>query len=464
MGLSTRVDTDTSNRVFGTLGTNVVVMVCVLTSVTLSLISSFFSTSLVQLGSFSAPSANIIANETAPKGMSLVDSSLAQLDSSLSTNAKVSLPGLKNMDTGTVLQNTRAFSFVPNDPAARLSNLSQSSNGNTSITTSNQVSVAEMFQSTSAPTNVPNDYRVVNVNPLITDSDDGDDDDFHHGNKTAIAAKKDLLLLSYPQKIPLPAGRLAKSREYRAYWLVASIKKNVAVTIIPKVMCTSIRHSLSMFDCGDTSRCSEARKNSKIKHLDVSNMTRVLFIRDPFERALSAYTNSDINKYISIGRCTSTAHCTFGQWVEAIANNTKIAFENEHFNPQVNIAQMDKMHYNYHLRMSSAVDQEFFWNNLLGMTKSFKKNKSLKNNITLSDKFKSVHLDTFEKLALIYDADLKLWERALEQWTPRQRGEVTTFDLYNVADRQREGEIRRGKDKEKKRGTTKNTAHVMPSR
>jgi hypothetical protein len=48
------------------------------------------------------PNTEIIANETAPKGRPLVDSSLAQLDS-LSTTAKVSLPGLNNMDTSTVL-------------------------------------------------------------------------------------------------------------------------------------------------------------------------------------------------------------------------------------------------------------------------------------------------------------------------------------------------------------------------
>jgi hypothetical protein len=141
MGLSTRTDTDTSNRTIGTLRKNVVVMVCVLTLVTLSLISKFFRTSLLaQLDSFLATSAKIITNEIAPKG---------------------------------------------------------------------------------------------------------------------------LLLLSYPQKMPLPAGRPAKSPGYRAFWLVASIKKNVAITVIPKVMCSSIRHSLSMFECGGTSRCSEARKKWK---------------------------------------------------------------------------------------------------------------------------------------------------------------------------------------------------------
>jgi hypothetical protein len=196
-----------------------------------------------------------------------------------------------------------------------------------------------------------------------------------------------------------------------------------------------------MFECGGTSRCSEARRNEKIKDVNVSNMTRVLFIRDPFERAYSAYTNSDMNRHIHIGPCKSRLNCTFGQWVDAIAKDTKTAFKNGHFNPQVNIAQMDKMHYHYLLRMSSSVDQQFFWNNLLGMTKSFKSNESSnnnitlsdKNNITLSDKYKSVHLDTFEKLALIYDTDLKLWERALIQWTPRQTGEVTTFDMYKAA-------------------------------
>jgi hypothetical protein len=34
----------------------------------------------------------------------------------------------------------------------------------------------------------------------------------------------------------------------------------------------------------------------------------------------------------------------------------------------------------------------------------------------------------------MYHADLKLWERPLKQWTPRQAGEVTMFDLYKAAD------------------------------
>jgi hypothetical protein len=197
----------------------------------------------------------------------------------------------------------------------------------------------------------------------------------------------------------------------------------------------SFTNASSSLACAPQSKI-EARMNGEIKRVNLSNMTRVLFIRDPFERAHSAYTNSKKNKHLRIGRYNSSADCTFGQWVDAIANDTEVAFKNEHFRPQVNMAQMDKMHYHYHLRMSSSVDQEFFWNNLLGMTKSINANKSEKNNSAPSDIFKSIDSDTFKKLALIYDADLKQWKRVLKQGTPRQAGEVTIFDLYNAADRQ----------------------------
>jgi hypothetical protein len=68
------------------------------------------------------------------------------------------------------------------------------------------------------------------------------------------------------------------------------------------------------------------------------------------------------------------------------------------------------------------------------MDRSYRENESLKKNHTLTQKFKSIHFETFEKLAAVYDTDLKLWERALKQWTPRHTGEVTMFDLYKAAD------------------------------
>jgi hypothetical protein len=96
----------------------------------------------------------------------------------------------------------------------------------------------------------------------------------------------------------------------------------------------------------------QARSDNTITHADISNMTRVLIVRDPFERAHLAYTHSAKNKYIHIGACQGSANCTFGQWVDTLAHDTKMSFQNEHFRPQVKIAQMYKMHYHYLLRVS----------------------------------------------------------------------------------------------------------------
>jgi hypothetical protein len=52
------------------------------------------------------------------------------------------------------------------------------------------------------------------------------------------------------------------------------------------------------------------------------------------------------------------------------------------------------------------------------MDRRCRKNESLKNNHTLTKKFKSIHFETFQKLAAIYDADLKLWKRNLKHGTP----------------------------------------------
>jgi hypothetical protein len=109
------------------------------------------------------------------------------------------------------------------------------------------------------------------------------------------------------------------------------------------------------------------------------------------------------------------------------------AFYNGHFKPMVDIAQMDKMHYNYYLRLSSPVDQDFFWRSLwkqaTGKTEINKSHKQENGTNTLFEKLKTNN--TIRKLAELYKDDLKLWEDMLGHGTPREEGtERTVYDFY----------------------------------
>merc|ERR1711865_606876 len=95
-------------------------------------------------------------------------------------------------------------------------------------------------------------------------------------------------------------------------------------------------------------RCGEARRNPFLKYnhsmyLEEMNYTTVVVFRDPFERAYSAYRNSDINRHIFLDDCTNTTDCTFEEWVNSLFNYkssmNKIITKNEHYKTQVEIAK-----------------------------------------------------------------------------------------------------------------------------
>jgi hypothetical protein len=228
---------------------------------------------------------------------------------------------------------------------------------------------------------------------------------------------------------------LARGPKYNDFWLLISRRLRLAVTIVPKVMCSSIRTAFNRLECGtnNNTRCAEVRKNRTLATEDVRKMIRVAFVRDPFERALSAYENSYRNRFIHINRCQNMIVCTFSEWVSELGKNATSTFENEHFLPQVNILQLDQMRYDYIFRLSSPGDQHFFWSILC------ERHDSLKVNIAHHDTnetavFKGLeHFtpETFEILAKLYAKDLVLWKKVLHYGTLRDPNELTLYDYYN---------------------------------
>jgi len=222
--------------------------------------------------------------------------------------------------------------------------------------------------------------------------------------------------------------------KYKDSWLVISQTLELAVNIVPKVMCSSIRRAFNTLECQNSTvpRCAEIRKNPLLRSVDVSNMTRVAFVRDPFERALSAYENSDINGLIRINHCHNTSVCTFTEWVLELAKNPEKSFDNEHFLPQTNALQLNQMRYHYIFRLSSSIDQHFFWNTLCKQKKIIKANTSHKNleNETFYTGLEYFTDNTFKHLSNLYAEDLELWAKLLHYGTPKESNEHTIYDYF----------------------------------
>lgn len=246
-----------------------------------------------------------------------------------------------------------------------------------------------------------------------------------------------------------PGQKEVDPAEYNPFWLIVSKKRKLAITFVPKVMCSSLREAFDSLECpSPDTKCAEARRNSNLKRsmgVLLSNYTRAIFFRDPFERLYSAYSNSDKNEFIHLERCQNKTQCSLAHRVDEMATNPVAAFENEHFKPQKEIAQTDSMHYHYYLRLSSPNDQNFFWNVLMG-AKPRVKNTSAKNPITSNTRtgksettvleiFQKLPRSTLDKIATMYRDDLVLWKQLLDRGTPRMPGkEETVFDLQLVGD------------------------------
>jgi len=259
-------------------------------------------------------------------------------------------------------------------------------------------------------------------------------------------------------------------RKYDPRWLAVSHTRKVAVTWIPKVMCTTVRNVMSTENehcstLGRDSRCSEARINKELTfnntmYIEQLDYATVVFLRDPFERALSAYRNSITNKYIHVRGCQNSSECTFEEWVDRMKTDLD---KNEHFFRQTKIAQFDKIRYKYRLRMTSKTDVNFFFTHLLGLEENYgtanAKNKS-SGEVKMTDRntnavnatadaattdthhrnsgekyglYRSIPGRTIQTLARYYADDLELWQETLDYGTPRDDDdgdETTLYDFY----------------------------------
>lgn len=302
--------------------------------------------------------------------------------------------------------------------------------------------------------------------------------------------------LEPPPFFPIPDGVPLKAKSYNPRWLLVGETRKFAMTMIPKVMTSAIRGGFNKPNCQQnpnvtTKLCAEARKNKRLGTHPLTNYTTAIMIRDPFERAYSAYTNSPYNRMIYLDVCKNRKRfqCTFAEWVDELArggvgngaatnssnsNSTsmadvdtniivvveesrnKLMSGNEHFKSQHSIAQMDRMHYHYRLRMTSERDRRYFWKHLVqfqeivtnvegdgGQGKVRMKSDEERPPLVdieairiakarkVEERFLSIPNRTIDQLATLYSKDLVLWQRFLDEGTPRMPGdEVTMYDFY----------------------------------
>lgn len=290
-----------------------------------------------------------------------------------------------------------------------------------------------------------------------------------------------------------------KSQTYKPDWLVLSPIHKIATTIIPKVMSTSIRDSMNEPNCvlvsNYSQRCVEARSNPNVNKIDLDeqNYTTFIILRDPFDRAYSAYRNSNVNKHIYLkDKCSDATQCTFEEWVDGLKSlaftlprkrnsRRQFTWNNEHFKPQTEIGQFNKMHYHYILRMSSNIDVAFYWKSLIRSTngpihandsssKNSKSSQLASKNTTnyrnhffsslnilnskhnrqqqsssgssstkenspikiMEEKYNRIAPQrTMDILAELYHTDLQIWSQLLKEGTRRSENEeITLYDIY----------------------------------
>ena len=148
-------------------------------------------------------------------------------------------------------------------------------------------------------------------------------------------------------------------------------------------------------------------------------------LRDPLERAFSAFENSASNGYITLPGCRNIRYCSFAEWIDIIYHNTS-NFANEHFLPETKVAQLDKVHYHYVLRMSSAIDRAFLWNDVLNAS-STKLNSATKDqSIMVGNMTEGV----VQQLVELYRDDLKVWSFLSKYGTPKE--ERTLYDIISA--------------------------------
>ena len=161
----------------------------------------------------------------------------------------------------------------------------------------------------------------------------------------------------------------------------------------------------------------------------IANSTRVVLLRDPFDRLLSAFSNSKVHPGISVGYCcnnekidehfTTPFSCVIMDEVkgpmhpcglkEFVLEMNKYGLSNSHLAPQYESVNYAQMSYHYVLRINSKADEKCLWE-LLDMKPDGDHNQSPNHNMELANKAKLFDDEMIEILNRLYEVDIMLWK------------------------------------------------------
>ncbi|OEU06006.1 hypothetical protein FRACYDRAFT_257009 [Fragilariopsis cylindrus CCMP1102] len=182
-------------------------------------------------------------------------------------------------------------------------------------------------------------------------------------------------------------------------------------------------------------RCTEARRNPELRYnhsmyLTEDHYTTVLIVRDPFERAYSAYKNSDSNINISLNNDDDDGGDLMG-FKNGIPkehiNSSSSASKNNNANGSSSSRSSKRKH-------SGRLQQQKDDNNATITTTTTIDNNNSDRILKL---FESISSKTMNQLAIFYKDDLKLWQELLDYGTPRSSSpgeEITLYDYYLLSD------------------------------
>jgi hypothetical protein len=168
----------------------------------------------------------------------------------------------------------------------------------------------------------------------------------------------------------------------------------------------------------------DPRRDIKGQSKKLINSTRVMLMRDPFDRALSAYINSESTKWIRVGNssCTSKT-CSFTEWLRLLKTHGIDC--NEHFWGQAKSASFAHMNYDYVIRYGVPSDMNCLFE-LLNATQHnhINTNPSANNAHTEQQKLYYFTPEAVSILTELYYLDISVWRMAM-RYLPQQ-------DLYHT--------------------------------
>lgn len=213
-------------------------------------------------------------------------------------------------------------------------------------------------------------------------------------------------------------------------------RNNVAVTVPAKSMFSNIMdHARKREDTGCFNKCDKLppkdpttnmvdNTNLGLTHGDLidtmANAVRVLVMRDPYDRLLSAYYNSFEHPGIYVGNCCQVRNgacadnpdgskhyrsCSLKEFVIQIGKD----ISNDHVKPQVDASRFGVIYYHHIIRVSTIKDVECLFA-LIGEKYEGGHNESPNTSIDTEKKASYFDLEMTQIIREVYKDDVMLWK------------------------------------------------------